>query len=118
MILFEDGRTAQIVGASLVFAVGEALPIANIAISASRSVIDIDVSTLSPPIMYAKMALPDGEALAAMTLANYNQLAVASTMRTTRVNGQVQHRTMLTTSPAAAFGGAIARRFGKCCGQR
>jgi hypothetical protein len=114
MIFFEDGREAQIIGAHLVFGQDDSVELSSVTIAASPTVLDITAAQgLKPPVMYATLTMAGVSVSAAMTLIDYNQIVVSSTIRPSLENSA---RTRLFSSPAAALAEAVTRQFKGCCG--
>jgi hypothetical protein len=114
VVLFEDGRTADIIGAHLVFGENDSIQLSDVIIAASVTSLQISgAEALKPPVMSANLTMSGQSFGAAMTLHEYNQIVVASTIRPNLENSG---KTRLFSSPAAALAGAVQRKFGKCCG--
>lgn len=81
MILFSDGRQFTIAGT--VLARGETLiPISAVTIGDRPSTFPISTEGVTPPIIYVVLQIVgDGDFLAAMSMGEYNMLALAQSQR-------------------------------------
>lgn len=111
-IALEDGRVASIVGQHLVFGVGDSVGIATLRPTPLASAIDVSLDGIAAPVMFAELTLPEGPARAAMSLQDYNRIAIA---------GAQPSAAPAPSGPARfvqAATRAVERRFGGCCGRK
>lgn len=113
MIVFEDGRTAQLIGAFIVFGVGDAIPIEECRPRPITQSIAVPLDGIAAPIMFALLDLPRGDVKAALSLRDYNIIAIANT-KPTSVPPQISAPARFVQNIAAR----TQQRFGGCCGQK
>ena len=105
MILFADGRRFQIAGTILVGEDGTKIPFSAVTLGSRPSSFPIATEGVTPPILYINLQIIDeGEILAAMSMHEYNTLALA------RATNKP------TAAPLVRLATAVAGQIRKGCG--
>jgi hypothetical protein len=111
MILFADGREFQIAG-TVISDGTTVIPFSAITIGAKPNNFPLPTAGIVPPILYVELGIVDlGTVLTAMSLLDYNQLAIAESKRN-QPSAITQQQTFTPLLQRAAQ--AITRRCGVC----
>lgn len=111
VIRFQDGREAKIIGGQLVFGVGDGIALSEAIVRSLPSAFPVDISDIAPPVMFAALTIAGESANVALTLKDYQLLAVAGLKA--RPAPVSQATRMLQTARTT-----IQHRFGGCCGKK
>lgn len=110
MILFEDGR--QFIVAGTVISDGvTTIPFSAISLGAKPNNFPLPTTGITPPILYVVLTIIDeGMVLSAMSLMDYNQLAIAESQR--NQPSAIERQQAFTPMQRAAQ--AVRRACGAC----
>jgi len=111
MILFSDGRQFQIAGTVLSDGI-TTIPFSAVSLGAKPTNFPLPTTGIVPPILYVELDIVgEGVVLTAMSLMDYNQLAIAESQRN-QPTALARQQAFTPLMQRAAQ--SIARRCGSC----
>ena len=111
MILFADGRQFEIAG-TVISDGTTTIPFSAISLGAKPNDFPLPTNGITPPILYVELTIIDfGAVLTALSLMDYNKLAIAESQRNQPAAVMRQQAAMPMLQRAAQ---AVARRCGSC----
>ena len=113
MILFADGRQFQIAG-TVISDGATVIPFSAITIGAKPINFPLSTAGITPPILYVELIIIDeGTVLTAMSIMDYNKLAIAESQRN-QPSAVIQQQQQASIPIFQRAAQAVARRCGSC----